>query len=470
MEMSIVYPIYFLVFTLCNGSPNKNGAPFLFIFLTIFITSSHHHTMDQLSSPSADNWMMRERVFDLVLLSRRNASAAQRVEKLGVKDSPSRLMIEGIANSLSVLCSSATSRHSRSALCCRMDGAVRACVQYFNDRLAVIATQKSEAARFLLCVLWFEDCSFAMDSLRRLLCKAEEALSSGSESLLLAGRELFLVPAYSHFLRQLRHSVGVALPSLVQRCDRIAALTINRAVSAALDKYFQSAPDEFLPLSRSFSLWPLNVCCTANNTASAGESERDRDAALHRLVRAHSVDLLLSCFAHFAISLNRRHASLTSLCLNAALDSLLDAVLQRGLRVDEAGLYALFRQVLRLQEAVQELKRSLNIGVGERLISDVNPWRRAECALNVINTEIFRGEFSTRGKGRDRVAQGAIGSSMSVGLGQSALSETEELQFRATACRSSDKPLHSRVLEGLRWRKKHKGTIFVALSIDVSTL
>ncbi len=425
--------------------------------------------MDQLSSLLADNWMMRERVFDLVSLSRRNASAAQRVEKLGVKDSPSRLMIEGIADSLSVLCSSATSRHSRSALCCRMDAAVRACVQYFNDRLAVIATQKSEAARFLLCVLWFEDCSFAMDSLRQLLCKAEEALSSGSESLL-AGRELFLVPAYSHFLRQLRHSVDVALPSLVQRCDRIAALTIDRAVSAALDKYFQSAPDEFLPLSRSFSLWPLMVCCIVNNAASTGESERDRDATLHRLVRAHSVDLLSSCFAHFAISLDRRHAGLTSLCLNAALDSLLDAVLQRGLRVDEAGLYALFRQVLRLQEAVQELKRSLKIGVGERLISDVTPWRRAECALNVINTEIFRGESSTRGKGRDRVAQGAIGSSMSVGLGQSALSETEESQFRATACRSSDKPLHSRVLEGLRWRKKHKGTIFVALSIDVSTL
>lgn len=144
------------------------------------------------------------------------------------------------------------------------------------------------------------------------------------------------------------------------------------------------------------------------------KSKSSDEVAGDRFLALLSCSTIKDIFGQFVFKLRfeRDHiVSLVTVVFNALLHSLLDALLEERPAFDEAGLYRLFRIILRLQNFAIDIKSMLKsmdpncLREKDRIFSDLNGWKRAERAIAVLNAEIFRDAIAQRNSSRGGCSQ-----------------------------------------------------------------
>lgn len=293
--------------------------------------------------------------------------------------------------------------------------------------------------------------------------------------------------------QQLSHAVRKLLPYCLLRVEYFIKATIRECTTESLAQYFKHHPNAFLVFQRQSgnllaAMQYFAVCGALSHQNSTTQTEQ----AIFNMLRKYSIEPVYN-------AINDLHNNgtgnadvllvrFTALAFNSTLQSILDYVLQHNEPFDESGVYQLFRIILKLQEYISEVKKDLKLDNSQRLITDVSVWSKAERVLQTLNTAIFAEPHINNAS--SAVQSGSGPESPSRSRSRHALTEAERAAWAKLANpyhrsnNSSGGSEASRKTNGSmsamnpsRWlgaiqqrRKRHKGTVFIVLELDMQNL
>lgn len=301
----------------------------------------------------------------------------------------------------------------------------RLLVQYFNDRMAWVWTIRDDSFRLAAIASLFRE---LVDCVVRTETASNTLQGTGHLNLLLAPLKWLQFYITEVFQVNLTY---------------ILRYYIRRSVHTHLGSVFQGSKDEFCRLKTDWKFVFVFACQKISPAHDRSESE------LCNILRESGIDPIVEAIQKVASSGQLEcFRGLISSAVNATLDTLLNTILQQQLQFDESGLYKFYRLLLKLQECVDELKRRLDLARDEHLILDLTSWKRAQYAINQINDAIFQRNtlHQTSDKGR--------------------LMRTSDWQQLVN--QSNDGLLTKWLQQVRQWQKRHKGTVFVSLTLDLN--
>jgi len=305
--------------------------------------------------------------------------------------------------------------------------------------------------------------------LQRLHAAVSSALKSGVVDTASSSKPVYSQHQLTALLHLLNHSVGLVVPSLQARLDNFVVQLVRDTTTESMRQYCTAHPRDFLVLQRTHSV----VLHTLYNILGVQSTHVKRkvqsEVVLFSLLRDHSIHPVYTSIALTCDTLRTQHY--TSLALNATLKHFLRYLLVHEERFDEPGVYQLFRTILKLQEYIGDLKKELNMGASEKLVQDNSVWRRAECIVQLLNSEVFA-VVSTSAKPSHKSVRNST-----------ALNSTEpNLNPNASSSNTTTSILSGR--EEAAWRKlvgvqkrshslrrqRHKGTVFFSIDLVLNNL
>lgn len=182
------------------------------------------------------------------------------------------------------------------------------------------------------------------------------------------------------------------------------------------------------------------------------------------------------------------YAHLFAVTISTILHSFLDTLLDAKMMIDEAGLYKLFRILLKLQEQIATIKSMLNFGTEKQLLDEVSAWIRAQEVINIINETIFEVVGMSKRESKSQVQGGnsaiaptsQLNTSNADGYraGNKIISEEEKICWKNLAFLPSNSTSGFVLLRYLKparsyggcFKKRHKGTVFISLTINLHNL
>lgn len=310
------------------------------------------------------------------------------------------------------------------------------------------------------------------------------------------------------------HAITKLFPHLSNRIEWYIRATIKECTSETLTQYFKHHPKTFMVLQQRSNyilaaLQYVSLCGAYGPPQSTTQTEQ----AIFGMLKKYSIEPVYSTVQYIELQdflsageMHQVSTHFTALAFNSTLQAFLEYFLSNDESFDESGVYQLFRIILKLQEYIAEIKKELKLDGAQRLITDITIWTKAERILQTLNAAIFAEP------GKVNPSAGGSVDSPNRSRCRNVLTEAETAAWTALAnpyhCKtarssstggnsisnsnSNSKSIstggHSGGGDGnknsmmsavspLRWlgarrqrRKRHKGTVFVVLELDMQNL
>lgn len=309
----------------------------------------------------------------------------------------------------------------------------------------------------------------------------------------------------------LSHAVHKQLPAYITRINNFIRYIVTESTSEALTQYFKHHPHAFLVLQRNTGglltvLRSMTVCGSLAQDAATTQTEQ----AIYNMMKKYSIEPVHSTLSRAALlqyapnCVQHVVVRFTALAFNSALQSLLDYILQHREPFDESGVYQLFRIILKLQEYISEVKKELQYEPAQRLIADTTVWTKAERILQTLNTAIFaepgvdntlnanqsgaqsptNSRYRTVLTDEERTAWAKLANPYHTSSSASRTSSSSNKVGSVGGIHTSKSSGSVAAVGGgvsvpnpVRWfgamkqrRKRHKGTVFIVLELDMQNL
>lgn len=178
------------------------------------------------------------------------------------------------------------------------------------------------------------------------------------------------------------------IPLLINRLNHIIIETITSSYQLAFNRFFTSNPDVFL------DSWTLLHASWSCNSSKNGNSSRSAENVLFETVIGKSAvySLSVSSVVSVCSSLSPDRPTifrdLIADILSTQILTLLNAIINSNVSIDEAGLYKLYRLILKLQEATTTTRQQLGLPPSEQLVHP-SIWLLTQFIIDYLNESIF---------------------------------------------------------------------------------
>eukprot|EP01039_Chlorochromonas_danica_P008810 gene8810-9714_t len=324
---------------------------------------------------------------------------------------------------------------------------LRAAVSHINNLMNVLWQVKNKTTRLHMIVTMYL-------FLKALKARLDLILSSCTHLAAMKS-----VQSYLSFCS------ATSLPAFLLRLDALVIATVQTAVRTSLEGHFDLYKDEFLLV--------MHERCQCLGVSEMAVPSRD-DKALYTLIKTSGIDPVLQ--AVDSVEGRRRlkdDCHVLSVAINASVTALMETLLARRIRFDEAGVYKFYRLLLQLIGLVSQLKKTLQLPEDQHLVEEGVVWQVAEEALQTLHEEVFAlqtvaASHIHRKNSHDTPLSQAVSNGI---LATPVLSSQQRTQWRQLVFDYRSTWLVVRMWDGLRrWRARHRGTVFVALTVDLHDL
>lgn len=232
---------------------------------------------------------------------------------------------------------------------------------------------------------------------------------------------------------------------LTRKCakveDFIGSL-VRSALKRELQNRFVQNPFEFLTLRNQYS----GLSCY-----SAEQNENSGEAHILSILSMHGYEKFLAASFSTSEKDQSLFQPLYSRVISETLRSLLSAILDNKLVIDEGGLYKLYRLLLGIEEIVVKARFQTNHPANQRFINDNKAWTLAQSTLDTLNQTLFE------------IAQKKTHAGLVLHESSALLEEAHAWRVLA---KGENYGRFSFIAKLIRWRKRHKGTVFVVLKLN----
>ena len=363
-----------------------------------------------------------------------------------------------------------------------VDHYVRRVISVLNDRVSALwSIRESNSqtkvpilnAKYMAVGMLFRELLSVLDLFQRLLvsvtCVAESFLAVPDNNS--CTRPHCSQHQLIALLHLLKHLIEQVVPSLQTRLDNFVVQLVRDTTTENMRQYCRAHPRDFLVLQRTHSKVLHTLYGIIGVQSTHAERKKQSEVVLFSLLRDHSIHPVYTSIALTCDVPTTQHY--TSLALNATLTHFLRYLLMHEERFDEPGVYQLFRTILKLQEYIGDVKKELNMAASQKLVQDSSVWRRAECIVQVLNSEVFSVVSAGSAK---HTKSGIRGTNTTQNSSEQNHNTTISASISNSSILSNNEQIAWRKLVGVQKRRqsltrqRHKGTVFVTLELDLNNL
>ena len=300
----------------------------------------------------------------------------------------------------------------------------------------------------------------------------------------------------------LQCTIETILPKLLARVDNYISHYVRIQTMASLTSYLNSHPHSFLVLTHhsthttstgtssgalSTLLNTIYTYTTFHNHKSQQRKQAQAEDDIFTILKESAVESVLRSFLH--IQPNVKPIHFTSIAINTSLITLLQILIEKKELFDEFGVYKLYRIILKIQEYIYEIKKEWQIPEGERLVASTNIWHKAEIILQILNCAVFSHTImksTTSSSSSSNIASTTATTSNNTGSNttpivpiirnrQSIELNPQNIEGIITPEERENweklaVPLRQRLLCCYKPTRRQKGTVFVALELNIQNM
>jgi hypothetical protein len=324
-----------------------------------------------------------------------------------------------------------------------IDKILRSLHVLINDRISTMKNAKTEKDKLIFAISVFRDA--------KEVCKILERLLEKTESMIVPMKEIIR----NHW-RKMFSEISSKIPSIEKFVESVSF----HSIFTAIYQYFMNHPEEFI----GGESWKPGFFCCSSTTEINENSTEEHLAIIITSPGFHLFLQVLEILDEGSI-VHSQFAPFFEMIINVTLIALFDAFFVAKLKIDEEGMYKLYRLLLKLQELVTLAKNKLNFPKQQKLIEDLIHWKNAEKSLNLINRILFQIQQPKPGKQQLKLqSQQQTITSPTIIVRESTISSFQgKIDWKEFVVKKSSSNLFFNYLQR---RKRHFGTVFVDLSFN----
>jgi hypothetical protein len=314
------------------------------------------------------------------------------------------------------------------------DSLVRSLSLILSDRTYALSGLKKDDEKLAAAIAALRDIKAFTTQLQNLM----DALSSPEWTKKHKfSLQIRIISSIVHQILQKSHQLK--LSSL----ERFVESSIGFAIRKELFQRFQQCPGEFaVQRSNSYSFCKNNF-----DTSLATESEIVEILSRAGFDRFH--DAMIKVIGHSPDdhSLYRKQYGQI---INVLIRALLTSILEARLRIDEGGLYKLYRLILGVEEYLSKARSYLQYRSNEPFLEDRLPWVQAQALLDLFHCLIFE---------KPGISNDSHSTNASNLYQKDDWARLVANEYKSCFCTN-----------WIASRKKRKGAVFIALKLNESLL